>query len=42
LDRILDLEEKNSDMKNKSRIEHDDRMDLRRLSIDSRQRLESR
>ena len=37
-----DLQEKISDLKNKSRIEKEDKMDNRRLSLDQRHKLEDR
>ncbi len=37
-----DLQEKISDLKNKSRIEKDDKMDNKRLSLEHRHKLEDR
>lgn len=42
LDRTRDLEEKLSDLKNRSRHEREDDLDSRRLSIENRHKLQDR
>ena len=42
LDRTRDLEEKISDLKNRSRVEREDDLDSRRHSLDNRHKLEDK